>query len=50
MSDERQWRHFSGQEKMAILKFHDEHPLEGYRRLTFMMLDRDVAATSPASV
>jgi putative transposase len=38
------------EEKQAILQFHDQHPLEGYRRLTFMMLDRDVAATSPASV
>jgi transposase InsO family protein len=38
------------EEKQAIVKFHDAHPLEGYRRLTFMMLDQDVAATSPASV
>jgi len=37
-------------EKTAILDFHDRHPLEGYRRLTFMMLDDDVAAVSPASV
>ena len=37
-------------EKRAILGFHAQFPLEGYRRLTFMMLDRDVAAASPASV
>ena len=37
-------------EKHAILDFHDRHPLEGYRRLTFMMLDDDVVAVSPASV
>lgn len=37
-------------EKQAIVKFHDEHPLEGYRRLTFMMLDEDVVAVSPSSV
>jgi len=37
-------------EKRAILDFQREYPLEGYRRLTFMMLDRDVAATSPTSV
>lgn len=37
-------------EKQAILDFHDRHPLEGYRRLTFMMLDDDVVAVSPASV
>ena len=37
-------------EKQAIITFHQEHPLEGYRRLTFMMLDADVVACSPASV
>ena len=37
-------------EKKAILDFHDKHPLEGYRRLTFMMLDADVVAVSPSSV
>lgn len=37
-------------EKQAIIDFHLEHPLEGYRRLTFMMLDRDVVAVSPSSV
>jgi len=37
-------------EKKAIVDFHDRHPLEGYRRLTFMMLDADVVATSPATV
>ena len=37
-------------EKQAILDFHDRHPLEGYRRLTFMMLDDDLVAVSPASV
>ncbi|MDA1140450.1 MAG: IS3 family transposase [Planctomycetota bacterium] len=37
-------------EKTAIIDFHDENPLEGYRRLTFMMLDRDVVAVSPSSV
>lgn len=37
-------------EKVAIVKFAREYPLEGYRRLTFMMLDRDIVAVSPASV
>jgi transposase InsO family protein len=37
-------------EKQAILDFHQLFPLEGYRRLTFMMLDRDLVAASPASV
>jgi putative transposase len=38
------------QEKKAILDFHQEHPLDGYRRLTFMMLDANVVAVSPSSV
>jgi len=37
-------------EKLAIVNFHQQHPLEGYRRLTFMMLDANVAFCSPASV
>jgi len=37
-------------EKEAIVGFHLKNPLEGYRRLTFMMLDADVVAVSPASV
>jgi transposase InsO family protein len=37
-------------EKEAIRDFHTKHPLEGYRRLTFMMLDQDVVAVSPSSV
>lgn len=37
-------------EKQAILDFHRQHPLDGYRRLTYMMLDADVAAVSPATV
>jgi len=37
-------------EKQAIRDYYDRHPLEGYRRLTFMMLDADVVAVSPSSV
>lgn len=37
-------------EKQAVIRFSFEYPLEGYRRLAFMMLDRDVAAASPSSV
>ena len=37
-------------EKEKIRAFARQHPLEGYRRLTFMMLDADVVACSPASV
>jgi transposase InsO family protein len=36
-------------EKAAILDYHSAHPLEGYRCLTFMMLDDDVVAVSPSS-
>jgi len=34
----------------SICNFARQNPLEGYRRLTFMMLDADVVACSPASV
>lgn len=37
-------------EKEAIVRFYQEHPDEGYRRLTFMMLDADVVAVGPTSV
>jgi len=37
-------------EREAIIQFCVDNPLEGYRRLTFMMLDRNVVAVSPASV
>jgi putative transposase len=37
-------------EKAAIIAFHDLYPTEGYRRLTYMMLDADVVAVSPSSV
>jgi putative transposase len=40
----------SGDEKERICLFARAHPLEGYRRLSFMMLDADVVACSPASV
>ncbi len=36
-------------ERQAIVDYFDRHPLEGYRRLTFMMLDEDVVAVSPAT-
>ncbi len=37
-------------EKQAILDFQQQYPLEGYRRLAFMMVDADVVAVSPSSV
>lgn len=37
-------------EKNEILKYYQEHPGEGYRRITYMMLDEDIVAVSPASV
>lgn len=39
-----------GWERDAIVAFFHRHPLEGYRRLCFMMLDQDVVAVSPVSV
>lgn len=38
------------EERQAILAYHARHPLDGYRRLAFMMLDADVVALSPATV
>jgi putative transposase len=37
-------------ERQAVLAYFDKHPDEGYRRLTFMMLDEDVVAASPTTV
>ena len=37
-------------EKEKIIACYREYPLEGYRRLAFMMLDRDIVAVSPSSV
>ena len=37
-------------ERDAIIEFHGLYPLEGYRRLTFMMIDRNIVAVSPSSV
>ena len=36
--------------KQAIVDFHIQHPLEGYRRAAFMMLDQNIVAASPTSV
>jgi transposase InsO family protein len=37
-------------EKQAIIDYYYGHSLEGYRRLTYMMMDDDIVAVSPASV
>jgi len=37
-------------EKKAIVDFYDRHSMVGYRRLTYMMMDADVVAASPATV
>lgn len=40
----------TSEERQAILDYHETHAPEGYRRMTFMMLDADVVAVSPATV
>lgn len=35
------------EEKQKIVEYHAQNPLNGYRRLTFMMLDEEVVAVSP---
>jgi putative transposase len=37
-------------EKQANIEFHLKNPLEGYGRLTFMMLDADIVTVSESSV
>ena len=37
-------------EKRAIINYYHANPLEGYRRLCYMMMDADIAAVSPSSV
>jgi putative transposase len=37
-------------EKDAIIACHGKHPDDGYRRLTYMMIDKDIVAASPSSV
>ena len=39
-----------GWEKEAIVAFYSGHSEEGYRRLAYMMLDRDIVGVSPSSV
>jgi putative transposase len=37
-------------ERRAIIDYYHDNPLEGYRRLTYMMMDADIVAVSPSSV
>lgn len=37
-------------ECQMILDYQEDHPLEGYRRLAYMMMDENVVAVSPTSV
>lgn len=38
------------EERDAIVAYHEKNPLDGYRRLTYKMIDHDVVAASPATV
>lgn len=37
-------------ERQAIINYYKDNILEGYRRLTYMMMDADIVAASPSSV
>jgi transposase InsO family protein len=37
-------------ERQAIINYYADNPLEGCRRLTYMMMDEDIVAVSPSSV
>lgn len=39
-----------GWEREAIIRFYSDHTTDGYRRATFMMLDSNIVAVSPATV
>ena len=39
----------TGHERQAIINYHHDNPLEGYRRLCYMMIDADIVAVSPSS-
>ena len=40
----------TGFERQAIINYYNDNPLEGYRRLCYMMIDADIVAVSPSSV
>lgn len=37
-------------EREAVIDFFEKHPLDGYRRLSYMMIDEDIAMLSPSTV
>lgn len=37
-------------ERQAVINYYHDNPLEGYRRLCYMMMDADIVAVSPSSV
>lgn len=44
------WFWLEPDEVEAIVAFREQYPLEGYRRLAYMMLDADVVCASPSTV
>lgn len=44
------WFWVGQDEKDRIVQFYREHPLDGYRRCAYMMIDQDVAYCSPSTV
>jgi putative transposase len=44
------WWGITSQEEQAIVDYRRSHEFEGYRRLCYQMLDKDVVAVSPATV
>ena len=37
-------------EKQAIIDYYHQHALDGYRRLSYMLMDKDIVAASPSTV
>jgi transposase InsO family protein len=40
----------TGSERQTIINYYNDNPLEGYRRLCYMMIDANIVAVSPSSV
>lgn len=40
----------TAEEKELIIDFYRKHPLDGYRRCAYMMIDKDIAFVQPSSV
>ncbi len=45
-----QWVPHDTRDEVVDIGYYTRHPLDGYRRLAFMMLDADMVAVSPSTM